>query len=93
LYLRLPGDDSDAVFTPLKPLIADERSDVNRYFHTAIFPGFHRKQLAREREQTIREKFQIERERERERERKSDSSPGKINCRGNPFSLSKNSYD
>jgi hypothetical protein len=56
LYLRLPGDDSDAVFTPLEPLIADERSDVNRYFHTAIFPGFHRKQLARERERTILEK-------------------------------------
>ena len=68
LYLRLPGDDSDAVFTPLEPLIADERSDVNRYFHTAIFPGFHRKQLARDRERTILEKENSEIERERERE-------------------------
>lgn len=40
-YLRLAGDDSDAIFTALELLISDERPDVDRYFHTAIFPCFH----------------------------------------------------
>lgn len=48
LYLRLPRDDSDAVFTAFKLLVADERSDVDRNFDAAILPCFHSKQLERE---------------------------------------------
>lgn len=64
MYLRLPGDYSDAVFTPLEPLIADERPDVDRNFHTTIFPSFHGKQQARGRERQQTERKFSERETE-----------------------------
>lgn len=42
LYLRLARDDSDTVLTAQKLLVSDERSDVDRHFDAAIFPGsFH----------------------------------------------------
>lgn len=62
--LRLPRDDSDAVFTALKLLVSDERPDVNRNFHTTIFPCFHSKR----RQQWWREKQRKVPDLERERE-------------------------
>lgn len=44
LYLGLPWNDSDTVFTTLKLLVSYERSDMNSNLHTAIliFPSrFH----------------------------------------------------
>ena len=35
-YLWFTGNDSDTIFTTLKPFVADERSDVDSNFNRAI---------------------------------------------------------
>lgn len=55
LYLRLPGNDRDAILATLELLVADERPDVDRHFHAAILSpaaaaaaSFHRYRLGEE---------------------------------------------
>lgn len=44
MYLRLPGDNGDAILTALEALIADERTDVDGDLDATILPSFHKKQ-------------------------------------------------
>jgi hypothetical protein len=41
-YLRLAGDDGDAVLTALKLLVADERADMDGHLDAAILAVLHR---------------------------------------------------